>query len=323
MVGPDAEELASSSMSIDSSPLRLVPIDLLTWGRSVAPSAIAGLPSEVLDASGLPPGPALIAVVSAGERDFGILALVRAPGDPEFDLEEATCAQAFATRAAAMVAHLQALGTREARAVQNDRVRIAANLHDLVIQSLFGVGLRLQSLSTRIDSTEVAGDLENCVGQIDETILAVRRSIFALRQPVTDQLGLRSRILNVASAAPFGFEPTIHFNGPIDSAIPDSVHDDLLISLGEILANAMRHAGATAVDIAVSVDLEARVAELCVTDNGVGWKGEPRDGHGTGNLLRRAVALGGSCSFTAPLGKGTEVRWRASLNHVGDPSPVA
>lgn len=323
IVGVTAEELASADHNADASPIRLVHDDLLSRLRSVTPSVVPQLSPEALFATGLPAAPALIANLCAADCDFGVIAFVREPGDPEFQVEELSLAQGFASRAAAMIAHLRALGAREARAVQNDRVRIAANFHDLVIQSLFGVGLRLQSLTSRVGSEEVAGDLENCIGQIDETILAVRRSIFALRQPVTEEIGLRSQILNTVTATPFGFDPTVHFNGPIDSAIPESIHEHLLISLGEILTNVIRHAGADAVDVAVTVDLQARVAELRVADDGIGWQGQPRAGHGTGNFLERANALGGSCEFSAAHGGGTEVRWWVSLNEPDECAPGA
>lgn len=314
IVGMDVTESVSSKYPSDHPTVRRVHNELLSRTRSIVPSAVSQLPPELLESTRLPAGPVLLASLSVENCDLGVLAFVRKPGDPTFGLEEVFLAAGFARRAAAVVAHVQAEESREARAVHTDRVRIAANLHDLVIQSLFGVGLRLQSLSTRIDSEEVAGDVDACVGQIDDTILAVRRSIFALRQPVVDQIGLRSRILNIVTAMPFGFEATVHFSGPIDSAVPDSLHDPLLISLGEILTNVMRHARASAVDVAVSVELRSRVAELVVTDDGVGWKGRLREGHGTGNILERASALGGSCTVTTSRSGGTEVRWWVSLS---------
>lgn len=321
IVGATAEELASASPNADASPIRPVNEELLSRLRSLTPSVVSQLSPEVLHATGLPVAPALVANLCSVDCDLGVIAFVREPGDPEFSVDELGLARAFATRAATMIVHLQAQGTREARAVQTDRVRIAANFHDLVIQSLFGVGLRLQSLTSQIDSPDVARDLENCIGQIDETILAVRRSIFALRQPVTDDVGLRSRILNTVTATPFGFDPTVHFNGPIDSAIPESIHEQLLISLGEILTNVIRHASAGAVDVAVTVNFKERVAELRVSDDGVGWQGPPRAGHGTGNFLHRANALGGSCEFSISPSGGTEVLWWVSLNQPAAGAP--
>lgn len=319
LISAGASDPLTSALCDGSVAIRRVRDEVLSSAGADLPTAALHLPPDVLTVTELPPGPALMASLSTRERRFGILTIVRNPGERAFGADEEVMLQGFASQAALMIEHLHALRTLEARALQSDRNRIAGNLHDLVIQQLFGVGLRLQSLTARSKPDSVVAELDDCVDQIDETIRAIRRSIFALHQPIDDRTGLRTRILNVVSATPFSFEPSVSFSGPVDSAIADEVHDELLVSLGEILTNVLRHARATSLDVVVTADLTRQQAIMRVTDDGVGWGGAPLDGHGTGNVLARAVELGGSCRVTMVDGGGTEVRWWVPLHGADQP----
>ena len=72
-----------------------------------------------------------------------------------------------------------------------DRDRIGRELHDVVIQRLFAVGLGLQSTSRLADRPDVAARLDQAVDDLDATIKDIRRSIFALAS--TDALRTTSR----------------------------------------------------------------------------------------------------------------------------------
>lgn len=271
------------------------------------------LPQPLTHGTDLPSGPTLLLPLVAPRVDFGLLAMVRPPDALPFHADEVTAASAFARHATEVLAYLQEQREQQTELLQHDRGRIAANLHDLVIQQLFGMGLRLQSLTARVQPEDVAADLNGCVDQVDETIRAVRRSIFALRQPIASQVGLRSRILNVVNATPLPFEPSVHFTGPIDSAINEDIREELLISLGEMVTNVLRHAHASSAHIAVRADLQAQQAQLSVTDDGVGWNGVPLHGHGSANLLARALELGGCCEASMTDSGGTQVHWWVPL----------
>ncbi|WP_432503256.1 sensor histidine kinase [Kineococcus arenarius] len=275
------------------------------------PSAGEHLPG--LDAAA---GPTALAPLSVPDRAaLGVLALARRSGALEFTGAEVGMVSSFAGHAALAVEFERAQADRQRLAVYEDRDRIARDLHDLVIQRLFAVGLGLQSLGPRLRGTGAEDRMAAFVDDLDETIREVRRTIFSLQEPDEGPTGLRGELLRVASGAtgPLGFEPHLALEGPLDSAVPDDVRADLLAVLGEALANVARHARASRVDVHVSVDAAGRELLLRVADDGVGPDPEASPGHGTRNMAARAERLGGQCALRPRERGGAELRWRVPL----------
>lgn len=197
---------------------------------------------------------------------------------------------------------------RQRLAVLEDRDRIARDLHDLVIQRLFGVGLGLQGASRLPGAEAVAPRLEQAVADLDATIADLRRSIFALgAEPgSTDVQSELTRMVDRA-AATWKLRPRVRVEGPVRTLVPEAVVPDLLAVLGEVLSNASRHAGASAVEVL----LAATPAEvrLEVTDDGRGLPAAPVES-GLANARARALRHGGMLELHSPAGGGTRVVWR-------------
>jgi PAS domain S-box-containing protein len=208
---------------------------------------------------------------------------------------------------------------RATQEVYADRDRIAADLHDLVIQRLFASGMALQSaLNLSEPRTEAASRMERVIDDLDETIAEIRTTIYALneRNRPGQSAGLRSQIVDVVSRArdTLGFLPRLRFVGPIDSTAPAEVADNLLAVLQEALSNAARHAGASSVEVVVRGGDQLGVS---VVDNGRGI-GEPARRSGLENMAARAERLGGTFSIGPNEGGGTRLDW---LVPVG-PAPI-
>ena len=79
---------------------------------------------------------------------------------------------------------------------------------------------------------------------------------------------MRIRVLDLVgeSGPMLGFEPTVLFEGPVDTATPEPMATDMLAALREALSNVARHARASHVDVVVAVDTSD--VTLRVTDNG-------------------------------------------------------
>ena len=109
-----------------------------------------------------------------------------------------------------------------------DRERIARDLHDRTIQRLFAAGLTLQSAQARCNQEDIAGRLGSVIDDLDETIQELRSVIFGLYASPAD-IGLRSEVLRVVSEehVALGFEPHVHFDGPIDT-VSDSIAENCL-----------------------------------------------------------------------------------------------
>lgn len=200
-------------------------------------------------------------------------------------------------------------------AVVEDRNRIARDLHDLVIGRLFAVGLSLDRISRHVDEPW-AGRASQAVDDVDRAIADLRGAIFALgSDPATDEARL-VRLLK-ATAAPLGFAPTIEIEGDL-ARLDIGRRSDVHAVMNEALANVIRHARASRVDLHLRVGADELVAT--VTDDGVGM-GARGPASGLQNLRQRAERSGGSLTIgPGPGGTGTRVVWRIPVEDDVAPS---
>ncbi len=212
----------------------------------------------------------------------------------------------FAERVALALQATKVQEDQQRLAVFEDRDRIGRDLHDLVIQRLFAVGLGLQGASRMVDRPDVAERLERAVDDLDETIKEIRRAIFALGSPdeATDVQSEVTRIVDRVRDS-LGFRPSLRFEGAVRSRIGPDLAADVLAVLNEALSNVVRHAEATSVEVTLSAGPEI---VLTVVDDGVGTSGETV-GSGLGNMRQRAARYGGRCDVTAEPGGGTRMGW--------------
>lgn len=201
------------------------------------------------------------------------------------------------------------------RAVGEERNRIARDLHDLVIQRLFAIGLGLQALNRNLLEPARQEQLRGFVADIDQTIRDIRRSIFYLQQRPNSPPSLRAEILRVISEASrtIGYEPTVRLSGPLDSVVPANVHLELIATLREALSNVARHACAGRVWVTVAADLDAHRLELLVKDDGRGLPSRRAPRGGLANINERAARLDGHCHVYSPRDGGTRVFWAVPL----------
>jgi signal transduction histidine kinase len=296
-------------LEVTETPASVVPAGIVEL--VAAGSATPVEPQEVADLLGCKtPQSAAGAPMWAGERLQGVLLFLWPDVNPSapIDLLQATT---FGERVALAMAVAEAQADRERIAVLEDRDRIARDLHDLVIQRLFAVGLSVQGAARDVIKPTVATRLERVVDDLDETIKDVRRTIYQLHAGPAGAGGLRSEIDEVLEHAEdaLGFAPSLRTDGPL-SAVPDEVGADLIAVLRESLTNAAKHADATAVQVEVRV---GSALEASVTDNGTGMPASLSRRSGLSNLQARAEAHGGSLTISPAQGGGTEVVWWVPL----------
>jgi signal transduction histidine kinase len=202
--------------------------------------------------------------------------------------------------------HLRALD------MANERDRIARDLHDLVIQRVFGAGMRLSSLYDAVPA-EAAERLRDIVAELDSVISDIRTTIFDLQAHEVVAHGARAGVLQLTGDAAdrLGFEPRVHFRGPVDTVIGHETGEQLFAVLRESLSNVIRHADATAVEVTLSADRGELV--LTVGDDGVGPCSAPGSGFGLRNMESRAAALLGTFEVRANDPRGTLVEWRVPV----------
>ncbi|WP_369267178.1 sensor histidine kinase [Streptomyces harbinensis] len=285
-------------------------------------------------------GPCMLLPLTSGDRTLGALGLPRAPGGDPYSVPERAMATQFAQQAALALVLAQARADRESLAVYEDRDRIGRDLHDLVIQRLFAVGMLLEGArralpeaagtgrdgdrdrNGRSNGNGVADRIGKAVTELDATIQEIRTTVFALQQqPDEAQAGLRTRVLRETGTAAqsLGFAPSVSFTGPVDTRVAEGVARNLIAALREALSNAARHARAGRVE--VTVDATAALPDgreavrLTVADDGVGL---PEEGagrrSGLRNLADRAAELGGYSELGPGLGgSGLKMIWHVPL----------
>lgn len=265
------------------------------------------------------PGPCAVVPLTVGDRTIGVLIVARPKDEPSFDDPELI--EAFAAQAALVLEFTRAQGDTERIAVLEDRDRIARDLHDLVIQRLFGLGLGLQGLTGMSARPQLTERISRFVEEVDHTIREIRRTIFSLQEPPSGGTSLRGQILNAVheSARLLGFEPDVSLEGPLDTVVPDQLRPDLLATLREALTNVVRHARAKHVAVAVSVNRTMTRLELTVKDDGRGLPladdsgGVPHHAGGLANMAARARRHHGECAVDSIPGAGVAITWFVPL----------
>ena len=194
-----------------------------------------------------------------------------------------------------------------------DRDRIAASLHDTVVQRLFASGLSLQSTAGLLGGRpEVAGRIDQVVRDLDESITLLRQSIFDPAHG-TPARGLRRSILDVScELTPWlGVVPEVTLEGPLDTAVPVPAARQLLGVLREGLAHSGAYAHATQVAVVVAADQE--MVTLTITDDGTRWAARTAGNGSTLPALRaRAEQVGGTVATESATGESRLI-WRAPL----------
>lgn len=270
-----------------------------------------------LDLGG-PHGPHMLLPLTSDGTTLGVLSLARAPEAPPYSVPERANATQFAQQAALALLLTRARRDRELLAVLEDRDRIARDLHDLVVQRLFAVGLIMEGARRVTSSQDVRERVDHATAELDATIQEIRTAIFALQQhPEEAPTGLRTRVLRETGAAAqlLGFRPAVSFLGPVDSVVGEGLARNLLAALREGLSNAARHADASRVE--VTVDAHAQqpdgrdAVRLTVADDGVGMGSGSGRRSGLRNLVRRAESLGGTAQVGPGIGgAGTTLTWQ-------------
>jgi signal transduction histidine kinase len=254
---------------------------------------------------------ALALPLRSGDRWVGALAMDWPAGEaPRLDLPSIA---GFGEQLALALDVADAQADRARLAVLEDRERIARDLHDMVIQRLFAIGLDVQGAAADAMRPEVARRLESAVDDLDETIKDVRTAIFRLGPRAGGTgTGLRHRIdAEVVSARQaLGFLPRLRTDG-VTATVPDDVVEDAVAVVREALANVARHARAHDVVVRVEVGSDLVVE---VQDDGVGIPGDSTRRSGLANLENRAARRGGTVEVRALPEGGTDLRWSVPLS---------
>ena len=197
-------------------------------------------------------------------------------------------------------------GSAALRAQEQERARVARDLHDEVNQSLTGLLLRLEAVSEEAPP-ELEAELAETKTLANRAMLELLSLARQLRPTALDDLGLAAAIGGqVEQIAGAGIEAELSTDGDF-ADLGDDVQLVVYRVAQEALSNASRHSGATR--IAVTLRRSKRGAELEVADDGRGFAFEQSEhGLGIAGMRERALLVGGELTIESRPGQGTTVR---------------
>jgi len=260
-------------------------------------------------------GPTMALPFASSDAPAGVLTVSRLPGRARFSTSDLDMAADFATQASVALTLASVRADRQRLAVLEDRGRIARDLHDNVIQRLFGAGLSLQAVAGGVSDPASRAKIALQVDALDAAIAEIRTAIFTLTAvPDSDAPSLRHRVIDVLGEMSdlFDESPRVTFTGAVDLMAGPDLADDVIAVVREGLSNVARHAAAqhTTTSIAVA---HGRLV-VTIEDDGRGIGDGAQRSSGTGNLSQRALARGGDFSIRNGDERGTVLRWDVPLD---------
>lgn len=204
-----------------------------------------------------------------------------------------------------------ALKANELNRSLEEKVRLGRDLHDGMIQSLYALGLTLESVRTLIRTDPVAADerLADCAAVLNHTIREVRTHITGLAPDELQRAGfagaLEASLFELRAGRSVSFDIKIDEDAALLLS-PTQTTETLQIAR-EAVSNALRHGGASLINLRVHQN-ETEVC-LLVQDNGTGFDASRRqsEGHGLGNMQARAAHMGATLRLTSQPGQGARV----------------
>ncbi|MFQ5535983.1 MAG: PAS domain S-box protein [Gemmatimonadota bacterium] len=197
------------------------------------------------------------------------------------------------------------------RSVEEERQRIARELHDDTAQRLATLMLRLRVLAEVDDSAQRMRLAEDLREEILETAEAVKRIARGLRPPELDEVDLATALMahfrGLREATGFHVDYDID---PVDDLLTEEARLSLYRIIQESLSNAVRHSGADGASVAVRRREDG--VEVEIRDRGRGFSRERVEERGGGlgliGMQERAYMAGGEVTVESEPGQGTVIR---------------
>ncbi|MGA2512370.1 MAG: GAF domain-containing sensor histidine kinase [Candidatus Limnocylindrales bacterium] len=289
-------------------------------GEEPAPAGVVPREEDGIDCY-LRPGYGILisAPVGHGEKRIGTLGLALASGvRRHFDESEAETLSALATQVglALEVARLQS--ELKVLAVQEERERIARDMHDGLAQVLAYVNTKSQAVEEMLahgHAAEARRQLAELAAAARSVYVDVREAILNLSTPMPQDRGVAAALEEYAAMYAESSKLAVHFHADPAAArapLPAAAASEVFSIAREALTNVRKHARAHRVNLDLS--LEGRELVLRIEDDGLGFDAElfavgpERWPHfGLAGMRERAESVGGSVVWRSGAGTGTRV----------------
>jgi signal transduction histidine kinase len=226
----------------------------------------------------------------------------------------------FATQAGIAIDNARLYRKTQQLAIFQERERIGMNLHDGIIQSIYGIGLMLEDTQLLIESKPEVADqrIQRTISGLNEVIRDIRNYILDLRPERFKGRNLKSGLEELAREFRANTLLKVELNtDSIDSSSLSAEQTvEILHIVQEALTNVRKHARASVVE--VDLGIEENVLKVMVTDNGIGIKRNVATlmrGNGLQNMRERALSLQGEISLTSGENSGTKLELTVPINN--------
>ncbi|HUF00618.1 MAG TPA: GAF domain-containing sensor histidine kinase [Anaerolineales bacterium] len=250
--------------------------------------------------------------IRAASRQLGQIYLTEKIAAPEFTADDEKIIQMLAAYAAAAIQNARLHENTHRLAVLEERERIGMDLHDGIIQSIYGVGLSLESAlhSFEDDPQDAKARVQRSIESLNQAIRDLRGYILDLRPRQMGSEGLMSGLNRLITEFRANTLATVQLSGTDNELkdLPQSCSMVLFHIGQEALANIAKHAKAKHVEISLWSTEERVLMEI--HDNGKGFEMEKMNvmiGHGLANMQTRARSVGGDVDISSVIGEGTTV----------------
>jgi signal transduction histidine kinase len=250
--------------------------------------------------------------IRAVARQLGQIYLTEKIDGQEFTADDEKIIQMLAAYAAAAIQNARLHENTHRLAVLEERERIGMDLHDGIIQAIYGVGLALEATLHTIeeDPADVKKRIEHSIDSLNQAIRDLRSYILDLRPRQMGNDGLMSGLKRLATEFRANSLTEVVLTGPEDDLVdlPPSQSLALFHICQEALANAAKHAKAKRVEISLWYTDDRALMEI--RDDGKGFDMETQTlsiGHGMANMQTRAESAGGDLDVSSAPGEGTTI----------------
>jgi signal transduction histidine kinase len=226
------------------------------------------------------------------------------------------------TRQLAREIHARHDAAIEFQATLRERTRLAANLHDTLLQTMSGLGFQIEACEAEVTpqpNGKPPGHLEVARRMVDHAVDELRNSVWALRSLPLNGMGLPEALESVAHRLGAGRDVRIKVSTDGDlSRVPDFIAGNLILIVQEALHNSLKHGNPRSVIVEIrTLENPARIV-LTVQDDGAGFTpGEQvgvAQGHfGLQGMRERMERLDGTLRIQSAPGHGTTLRAEAPL----------
>ena len=249
----------------------------------------------------------------ASGRTLGTLSIARRSNQPQFNVEEFSLLTSVADQLGVVVEGARLRERAEQAAVFEERERLARELHDRVVQSLYSLTLFAEWGRDLFEDGELKAAKQRLV-RIGETahqaLKEMRLLVYELRPALLEQDGLVKALQQRLDAVEKRSGVKVSLQARSVGRLPAPVEEGLYRIAQEALNNALKHAAASLVTLRVSVENDGEQVIMEIKDDGMGFMPDAvshRGGLGLDSMRERAKRLGSELVVVSTPGEGTKV----------------